>query len=186
MLRLLTTIGVGLLVASTSFAQTSRPNPATSPAETTVPKLDQQDSNFIKEAAAGGMAEVELSKIATKSVNPEVKRFAERMVRDHRSAGTELTGIATELGATVPKSFDTNHQKIRDQLANMHGPAFDRQYMQIMVDDHDQAVKLFRQEISSSHDPRLKQFAQKVLPTIEEHQKMALDLSGRLSKTAAQ
>src|SRR5262244_3298147 len=92
MLRLLTTIGVGLLVASTSFAQTSRPNPATSPAETTVPKLDQQDSNFIKEAAAGGMAEVELSKIATKSVNPEVKRFAERMVRDHTSAGTELTG----------------------------------------------------------------------------------------------
>jgi len=58
--------------------------------------------------------------------------------------------------------------------------------MQIMVDDHDQAVKLFRQEISSSHDPRLKQFAQKALPTIEEHQKMALDLSGRLSKTAAQ
>src|SRR5499433_4011125 len=186
MLRLLTTIGVGLLVASTSFAQTSRPNPATSPAETTVPKLDQQDSNFIKEAAAGGMAEVELSKIATKSVNPEVKRFAERMVRDHTSAGTELTGIATELGATLPKSLDTNHQKIRDQLANMHGPAFDRQYIQIMVDDHDQAVKLFRQEISSSHDPRLKQFAQKVLPTIEEHQKMALDLSGRLSKTAAQ
>ena len=55
MLRLLTTIGVGLLVASTSFAQTSRPNPATSPAETTVPNLDQQDSNFIKEAAAGGV-----------------------------------------------------------------------------------------------------------------------------------
>jgi hypothetical protein len=54
MLRLLTTtaIGIGLLVGSPSFAQTTYPNPATSPAVTSVPRLDQQDTNFIKEAAA--------------------------------------------------------------------------------------------------------------------------------------
>ena len=69
MLRLLTTtaVGVGLLIASPSFAQTAYPNPATSPAVTAVPKLDQQDTNFIKEAAAGGMGEVAFSKMAEKS-----------------------------------------------------------------------------------------------------------------------
>ena len=66
MLRLLATtaVAVGLLVASPSFAQTTYPNPATSPAVTAVPKLDQQDTNFIKEAAAGGMGEVAYSKMA--------------------------------------------------------------------------------------------------------------------------
>jgi hypothetical protein len=53
--------------------------------------------------------------------------------------------------------------------------------MRAMVEDHDQAVKLFRQEDSLGHDPLLKQFAHKILPTIEEHHKMALDLSHRLS-----
>jgi hypothetical protein len=46
-------------------------------------------------------------------------------------------------------------------------------------------VKLFRQEASSGHDSKLKQFAQNTSPTIEQHQKMALDLSRRLSETAA-
>ena len=35
------------------------------------------------------------------------------------------------------------------------------------------------------HNAELKQFAQKTLPTIEQHQKMALALSHRLSETAA-
>jgi hypothetical protein len=42
--------------------------------------------------------------------------------------------------------------------------------MLVMADDHDQAVKLCRQDDSLSRDSRLKQFAHKTLPTIEEHQ----------------
>jgi putative membrane protein len=53
-----------------------------------------------------------------------------------------------------------------------------------MVEDHNQAVKLFRQENSSTREAQLKQFTQKTLPTIEQHQKMALDLSHRLAQTA--
>jgi len=147
--------------------------------------LDQQDTSFVKDAAAGGMAEVALSKIAEKSENPEVKRFAEKMVRDHTTTNTELAAIAAESSAEMPKTLDADHQKIHDQLRSMHGKVFDQQYMQVMVEDHDQAVKLFRQEDSSGHAPQLKQFAHNILPTIEEHQKMALDLSRRLSETAA-
>jgi putative membrane protein len=187
MLRLLTTtaVGVGLLVASPSFAQTTYPNPATSPAVTAVPKLDHQDTNFIKEAAAGGMGEVAFSKMAEKSENPDVKRFAQRMVRDHTKANTDLTAIAGEASIEMPKMLDADHQKIHDQLQTMHETDFDRQYMRVMVNDHDQAVKLFRQEDSLGQDSRLKQFARKTLPTIEEHQMMAADLSRRLSQTAA-
>jgi putative membrane protein len=123
--------------------------------------------------------------LGTKSENPDVKHFEEQMVRDHTTANTELTAIAGQAGIETPKALDTDHQKIHDQLQSMHGKAFDQQYMRVMVEDHDQAVKLFRQEDSLGHDPQLKQFANKILPAIEEHQKMALDLSRRLSQTAA-
>ena len=189
MVRLLTTTALvaGLLASPAAFAQMGNPNApgGTAPATISKENLSQQDKNFIKDAATGGMAEVELSKIAEKSQNPEVKRFAERMVRDHTAANTELTRIVNALGFEMPNKLDTDHQRIRDQLAGMHGTAFDQQYRHVMVNDHDQAVKLFREEDTAGQNPELKQFAQKTLPTIEQHQKMAIDLSHRLAETAA-
>jgi putative membrane protein len=67
----------------------------------------------------------------------------------------------------------------------LHGKAFDDQYTHAMVEDHNKAVKLFQQEERSGRNTELKQFAQKTLPTLEEHQKMALELSRKLSQTAA-
>jgi putative membrane protein len=186
MLRLLTTtavVAVGLLAAPPIFAQTSQPgHPAATSAKDA---LDQEDRTFVKEAAIGGMAEVELSKIAQKSENGDVKRFAERMIEDHTKANDQLTSIATGLGVDLPKTVDSEHERMREKLQTLHGKAFDDQYMRDMVEDHNKAVKLFQQEERSGHNPELKQFAQKTLPTLEEHQKMALELSRKLSQTAA-
>jgi uncharacterized protein DUF4142 len=43
--------------------------------------------------------------------------------------------------------------------------------MRLMVDDRDKAVKLFRQESGSGQNAGLKQFVQKILPTIEQPKK---------------
>jgi putative membrane protein len=188
MVRLLTAAAIlGILLAPPLAAQTSRPCALGRPAAATAPEniLDKQDDAFIKQAADGGMAEVELSKIAEKSENTEIKLFAEHMVRDHTSANVELTDIATALCVEMPKTLDADHQRIRDQLRIAHGGAFDQQYMRVMVGDHDQAANLFRQEADLGHEPQLRQFAQKTLPSIEEHQKMALELSHRLDETAS-
>jgi putative membrane protein len=186
MLRLLTTtavVAVGLLAAPPMFAQTGQPGhlAATSAKDA----LDQEDKTFVKEAAIGGMAEVELSKIAQKSENADVKRFADRMIEDHTKANEQLTSIATGLGVDMPKTLDSEHERMREKLRTLHGKAFDDQYTHDMVEDHNKAVKLFQQEERSGHNTELKQFAQKTLPTLEEHQKMALELSRKLSQTAA-
>jgi putative membrane protein len=186
MLRLLTTtavVAVGLLAASAVFAQTGQPGHAA--ATSAKDALDQEDKTFIGEAAIGGMAEVELSKIAQKSANADVKRFAERMIEDHTKANDQLTSIATGLGVDLPKTLDSEHERLRQKLQTLHGKAFDDQYMRDMVEDHNKAVKLFQQEERSGHNTELKQFAQRTLPTLEEHQKMALELSRKLSQTAA-
>ncbi len=180
-------VAIGLLVAPASFAQTSHPNPSSraAPAAAAKDTLNQEDKLFVKEAATGGTAEVQLSKIAQKSDNPEVKSFADRMIRDHTAANQELTAIAGGLGIEAPKALDSEHDRMREKLQTLHGKAFDEQYMRDMVEGHNKAVKLFQQEERSGHNAELKQFAQKTLPTIEEHQKMALELSHRLAQTAA-
>ena len=118
MLRLLTTtavVAVGLLAAPPIFAQTGQPGHAA--ATSAKDALDQEDKTFVREAAIGGMAEVELSKIAQKSENGDVKRFADRMIADHTKANEQLTSIATGLGVDLPKILDSQHERIRQDLA---------------------------------------------------------------------
>jgi putative membrane protein len=182
-----TVLAAGLIFAPASFAQSSQSHPSGQPAASSTAKatLNQEDRTFVKEAATGGMAEVQLSKLAQKSENAEVKSFADRMVRDHTAANEQLTTIAGSLGVELPKTLDSEHDRIREKLQTLHGKAFDDQYVHAMVEDHNKAVKLFQQEERTGHDAELKQFAQKTLPTLEEHQKMARQLSQKLAQTAA-
>ena len=53
--------------------------------------------------------------------------------------------------------------------------------MHDMVQDHDKDVKKFRQEAEHANDPDLKAFAQKTLPVLEQHQKLAHDISKSLT-----
>jgi uncharacterized protein (DUF305 family) len=76
----------------------------------------------------------------------------------------------------MPKALDSEHERLRENVQTLHGKAFDEQYMHGMVEDHIKAVKLFQQEERSGHNAELKKFAQKTLPTLQEHQKMALEL----------
>ena len=171
MLRLLTTTAIvacGLVAALPLFARTSQPG---HPAAATAGR------DTLNQAAIGGMAESELSKVAQKSENADIKRFADRMVQDHTAANEQLTATGTGLGVEMPKAVDSEHGRVSDQIQTLHGKAFNDQYMRDMVADHNKAVQLFQQEHRSGHDPELKQFAQKTLPTLEEHQKMASELS---------
>jgi len=84
-----------------------------------------------------------------------------------------------------PELWKAFHERLRQKLQTLHGKAFDEQYMNGMVEDHEKAVKLFQQEEHSGHNAELKQFAQKILPTLQEHQKNALELSHKVSQAAA-
>jgi putative membrane protein len=185
MIALLTRTAVfalGVALGASASAQTSPPKPAAPAAKAT---LNQEDQRFVKEAGTGGMAEVELSKIAQKSENADVKSFADRMVQDHSKANQELMTIATSLGVEVPKALDPEHQRMSQKLAALHGKAFDEQDMRDMVEDHNKTVMLFQTEERSGQNPELKQFAQKTLPILQTHQKMAQELSSKVSTASA-
>ena len=72
------------------------------------------DPDFIKEAAMGGMAEVELGKLAaTKATNAEVKKFAQMMVTDHSKANDELKALAAKKGIAAPIEFEADLHRQR-------------------------------------------------------------------------
>ena len=173
----LSSFAIALVLAAPAFAQQNRPAAPAQSAQQTEQRLNQKDIGFVKEAALGGIAEVELGKLAEQNGNNvQVKEFGARMVRDHGNANNELQTIASGKGVTLPQQLDPTHMQLRDRLAKLKGAEFDRAYMREMVQDHDKDVKAFRQHAQSGTDPDVKQFAQKTLPTIEEHDSMAHDI----------
>jgi putative membrane protein len=137
------------------------------------------DDAFVMKVAKGGMAEVELGKLASeKATSDAVKKFGQRMADDHSKANDELKALATSKNVTLPSEIGPEHKALRDRLMKLSGPAFDQAYMKAMVSDHVKDVNEFKMEAKSGKDPEVKAWAAKTLPTLEEHLKMAREASG--------
>jgi putative membrane protein len=148
-------------------------------------QLSAADQTFVKKAAQGGMAEVELGKLATqKASSEEVKKFGQRMVDDHTKANDQLKQIAGNKGVTLPTDLDSKDQALKDRLSKLDGEKFDQAYMKNMVRDHTKDVSEFRKESTSGKDSDLKSFASQTLPTLEDHLKEAKNIAPKQDKQA--
>lgn len=144
------------------------------------------DTRFAREAAMGGMMEVELGKVAVqKASSDKVKQFGQRMIDDHTKAGDQLKEIAAKDNITLPSELDARHKAIVDRFSNMSGTSFDRAYMRDMVKDHQTDVADFQKEANNGSNPDLKSFATMTLPTLQEHLRIARETDNSLGVTSS-
>jgi putative membrane protein len=144
------------------------------------------DAGFVEHAAHDSAAEIELGALAReKASDPAVRDYGDRLVRDHRTAGVELQALAARKGWQVPAQPDPQHAATRDRLAGLSGGEFDRRFTEEMVKDHQKAISDFERAAQTANDPDLRDWAQKTLPVLREHQRIAQDLSQRLSAMPA-
>jgi putative membrane protein len=139
------------------------------------------DKTFVMKAAQGGLAEVQLGKLASeKGTAPEVKDFGTKMVTDHSANNQELASLATTKSITVPDKTDTKHQALIDKLDKMAaGKDWDKVYVDAMVTGHEKMDTLMSKEASSGSDPDLKSFASKTDETVKMHLSMAKDIQSK-------
>ena len=167
------------MLASTATAQNS--NSSTSGSgngNRNTASVSSSDRKFAMTAAAGGMAEVEMARLAlTKASSEAVKQYAQKMLDDHTAANNELMGIASAKGITLPTAPDAKHRAMMARMEKLSGEAFDREYVMMAGHkDHQKMEKLFRDESTRGRDADLKAFAAKTLPVVQEHLRMARDL----------
>jgi putative membrane protein len=169
------TLAVGALcLATTSNALNAYPplrTGANGPAPTAKPaanapkagsKLSAADKTFMMNAAKGGMMEVEMGKMAAQNAqNADVKKFGERMVKDHSQANSELMALAKEEGVALPGAKSPGKWKS------------DKDYMADMVKDHQEDLAEFQKEAQNGTDPDVKAFAAKGAKMVSAHLKLA-------------
>ena len=135
------------------------------------------DLDFVRKHVAMGEHEIALGRLAQqKGTHPEVKRFAEMMVRDHQMAGDELkqilnqstTGTAGDTARTGDADAEDHREKL-EEMQKLSGREFDQKYIDQMVDDHQKAVDDLEDKADGSNNAAVKQWAAKTLPKVQQH-----------------
>ncbi|MGF6113115.1 DUF4142 domain-containing protein [Pseudomonas frederiksbergensis] len=132
-------------------------------------------NDFVDNAAAGGIAEVETSKLALeKSSSADIKTFANMMITDHTKANDELAALAKKHDIEVPDST-TLVKQAKAKILDLRDESFDAAYANNQVKAHEDTIALFKKEAETVTDDKkpgatdLKGFAQKMLPALEKH-----------------
>jgi putative membrane protein len=148
-------------------------------------QLSAMDKHFVRKAAEGGMAEVELGKLATqKASSDDVKKFGQRMVDDHTKANDQLKQLAQQKGIDLPTEPDSKDKATMKRLEKLSGEQFDKAYMSDMVKDHTKDVSEFQKASNAAKDPDVKNFASQTLPTLQDHLKQAKGIAPKENKEA--
>jgi len=168
------TVGALLLAASFPALTVAREKPVRVVAAARVDRVDvsRSDRDFLEKAAKSGMEEVRISRVAAqRTTNPDVKRLAERIISDHENAGEALTALAASRGVALPaKDMNPNRWEKRD------AKNFDLDYIDKMISDHENAVKLFEKQANNGDDNEAVALARKYLPKMQHHLQQAKDL----------
>jgi putative membrane protein len=127
---------------------------------------------YVDLAATGDMFEIESSKLALiNSDNKDVKDFARHMVQDHTEAADKLKGVIKDksVGVGLPAKLDDAHLEMLDKLQAAKGQDFDRLYLKMQQEGHQQALKLHQAYADNGDAAELKTYATVMVPIIEKH-----------------
>jgi putative membrane protein len=183
-----------LMIAAPAWAQTSGTQTTTGNETTTTTQgatgarsttgaqpLSQQDKTFVQEAGAGNLAEADLGSLAMrKGAVLGFREFGRWMYTDHGLVGQNwLRAIVAAQGETLQPTLTAEQQQMRRKLEGVSGRQFDQEYIQAMITDHEKDIPKFQTEARDGQNPMIKNFAQNMVPVLQQHLEGARALAGK-------
>jgi putative membrane protein len=154
---------------------------AAGPGAEPLPPPNTPDAKFAAAASAANVKELQASGAAqVKALSDDVKKFARKMAEDHAKANQELSVLLVKRGMKCANGAEAETLKALQELRKLTGAEFDKRYMAMMVQDHRACLHLYEAEAKDGEDPELKELAEKRLPMLKEHLKLAEDTAAKV------
>lgn len=184
-----TRFSVPIAIAATAFGTSvlaQEPQQQQQPEQVQQSQQGQQPQQlggrqFLIQAMQGDLAEIALGELAQqKGQSDEVREYGEKLVQDHSQSLEEARQLAEAEGIEIPQEPSAEAQQMHEQMMQLSGEEFDRQFVQHMVEDHEKAIGLFETQAEGS-DTDTAEYAEEALPVLEEHLQIAESIeSGNL------
>lgn len=143
--------------------------------------LSQADAAFLKQAEVDSIKERSIARNALeKSQNGDVRDYADMLVDDHSKALENAVDLLEKKGMPQPDGLPEAKQEALGKLDGATGPGFDREFVNMMVMDHEKAISAFRTHQGVAQDADVKEYIDDTLPTLEKHLEKARELQGKL------
>jgi putative membrane protein len=148
--------------------------------------LSPTTRDFVQEAVIGDMFEIESSKLAEQRADDATKVFAKQMIADHTKTSDELkAAVGSDANTPLPITLDSSHQGKLDKLTGLTGEDFTKQYREMQVTAHKNAVSLFERYAKGGDSEKLSHWAAKTLPDLKHHLELAQALEKGGSASAS-
>ena len=137
----------------------------------------QSPADFINDASAKGMADIEASRLAHgKTESKEVKDYTIVVINDRTTANQHLAKLAKRLDLPIAP-----REEIADKAKELipevkDGATFDQAYAASQVKATEEAIQQIEQEAQTTDVPEIKAFADETLPKLQNHLQMARSL----------
>lgn len=142
-------------------------------------EMTHSTHGFVDAAATSDMYEVTAGKIAEqRAQSPEVREFAEKMVKAHTQTTDKLKGIIADnnINVTPPSHVDDRRQGMLDDLRGAKAEDFDHRYITQQIAAHKEADILMRGYAKDGDNGAIRGFAAATDKAVKEH----LDMAKRL------
>lgn len=138
-------------------------------------------AEYVMEAGASDMFEQRSSALVLQSTrDPAVRRFAQRMMRDHTMSTNMVKSAAMrDHLRPMPPRMNTMQANMVSRLRATRGPARDRLYWQQQQQAHQMALQLHQGYAANGTSPALRTAAGRIAPIVQEHLGMT-EHSGRM------
>jgi putative membrane protein len=114
--------------------------------------VSSSDRDLVRDLSVGNMAEIELGKLAAaKATNTEVKKFGQKLTDEHTKALDSLKAVASQHKISVATALDDEHEKLRMRLSGLSGAEFDREFIDAMIDGHQETLDALEPRVDESN-----------------------------------
>lgn len=138
----------------------------------TTAQVNEQDAHFAVNAADINMGTLQLADLASDRVSDDrVKSIADMVQTEHENAQVELEQIGSNKMITLPMSLSNDRRDdLNDIRDSEQADNFDRRYLDLLIEHHEEARKLYENASNDVRDVELQAFATKYLPLIKKHE----------------
>ena len=132
--------------------------------------LAQSPADFIDDASAKGMADIEASRLAHQQTSSKaVKEYTIQVINDRTTANQHLAKIAKKLDLPVAPREELA-DKAKELMPEVKdGATFDQAYAASQVKATEEAITQIEQQAQTTDVPEIKAFADETLPKLQSH-----------------
>lgn len=133
-------------------------------------KKTENDAQFLVNAAEISLMEIQLGQLAsTNGMMDQVKEMGKMMENDHTKSLNELKDLAAKKSITIPTTLTDDGQSSYKKISDRSGKDFDKEYCDMMVNGHKEAIDKFEKASTDATDPDIRQWASSTLPALRSH-----------------